>query len=66
MMFQLKYKYSTDLANVLNYNIKNDYYFLSVGIQNENNQTWFDNNHKFPDDIVKQIELGVLIKKEKI
>lgn len=64
-MFQLKYKYGTDLTNTLNYNLKNDYYFLSVGIEDMYNQTWFDDRHKFPEDIIKQIDLGVLKKLEK-
>lgn len=62
MMFQLKYKYGTEMANTLNYNKPNDYYFLSVGIEDKKNQTWFDANYRFPYDIEKQIELGVLIK----
>lgn len=61
-MFQLEYKYGTEMANVLNFNKVNAYYFLSVGIEDKHNQTWFDDSYRFPYDIEKQIELGVLIK----
>lgn len=50
------------MANTLNYDKVNAYYFLSVGIEDKKNQTWFDDNYRFPYDIEKQIELGVLIK----
>lgn len=60
--FQICFKYGTEMTNFLNYNIPNNYFYTSVGIENGNNKTWFEEDFIFPEDIVEGIKLGLFKK----
>lgn len=61
-LFQLKFKYANDMANTLNYNKLNNFFYISVSAEDINNQTWFDDSFKFPEDINGAIDLGLFRK----